>query len=167
MSNIVTATFRDDKCTTVYTRKVSQFDKGLILRISGVALPETYQVHFSNDPESGVSIAVNTSGSDVTIPEAFLMTGKYVYAWIYTTEGILSGTSDRMIVIPVVPRPAHYVANDGGGGGGTEVTYGYELDEDGTLRMVTYERPINQGIAGYELTEDGTLVTVPANTNGG
>lgn len=130
MGNIVSAVFRDGRGNTVYTKDLFQHDHGLILRISGIPLPESYQVHFSNDEKDGISISKTVSGSDVAIPDVFLETGKYVYAWIYLTESSESveqaGNSEYRIVMPVVQRPAIFHAT----GGGEPGQLAADLDEE-------------------------------------
>ena len=107
MNTILQATFRQGKEKVVYTRKAFQYDKGVYLRISGIPLPETYQVHFSNDEHKGVSGAIMASGSDVRIPDAYFQTGEYIYCWIYFAEDFgKNGSSAYTVIIPVDKRPA-------------------------------------------------------------
>lgn len=106
MDNIVYATFREGKGDVVYTKKVFQYDRGLKLRISGIPLPEKYQVHFSNSEHKGVAAAFWGSGSDVPIPDAFLQTGEYVYVWIsFADEKKTYRSSQYTVIIPVEKRP--------------------------------------------------------------
>ena len=53
MDNIVNATFKPESGNVVYTKKQYQYNRNTKLRISGIALPEKYQVHFSNGEEQG------------------------------------------------------------------------------------------------------------------
>ena len=108
MTTILKAVFHGEDEEVVYTRKAYQHDREVILRVSGIALPEEYQAHFSNDEHEGVGIAKSVSGSDILIPNAFFQTGKYVYVWLYFGEGI----STLMVVIPVEPRPAYVDSSD-------------------------------------------------------
>ena len=125
MDNIVYATFHEGKGDVVYTKKVFQHDRGLRLRISGIPLPEKYQVHFSNDERKGVAAAIWGSGSDVPIPDGFLETGEYVYAWIaFADENKVYRAGKYTIVIPVEKRPAVMPMTVEGG------MIGAELDED-------------------------------------
>ncbi|MBR4767584.1 MAG: hypothetical protein IK088_01270 [Lachnospiraceae bacterium] len=128
MSNIVYATFQEGKGTTVYTKKQYQHNRGVKLRISGIALPEKYQVHFSNDEIRGVASALWVSGSDISIPDGYFETGDYIYVWIYFAEDgkTLKGASEYHVIIPVEKRPAILqVSSDGGG-----LVINAELDQD-------------------------------------
>ena len=118
MSRIVYATFKGDTGNTVYTKKQHQHDRGVILRISGIALPEKYQVHFSNSEDQGVAAALWVSGSDIMIPDAFFETGDYIHIWIYFTEDGKhpDGATECKVIIPVEKRPAILEVNSDGGG---------------------------------------------------
>ena len=105
MSKIINATFHEGQCGTLYTKKAYQYDRGVVLRISGIALPEQYEVHFSDKEENGVSAGITVSGSDVPIPDAYFMTGEYIYAWIFIPDNSRGGSSEYHIVIPITPRP--------------------------------------------------------------
>ena len=116
--NIVYATFKEGSGNVVYTKKQVQHDRGVTLRISGIALPEKYQVHFSNDERRGVASALWVSGSDISIPDAYFETGDYIYIWIYmAADGkTLTGSSEYQVIIPIEKRPAILqVSSDGGG----------------------------------------------------
>ena len=77
-----------------------------------MTLPESYQVHFSNDPQKGVSAALIVSGNDIHIPNAYLRTGQYIYVWVFLTEADnKNGFSEYSIIIPVIPRPAILTVN--------------------------------------------------------
>lgn len=134
MSNIVNAVFKEGQNGAVYTKKVYQYDRGVVLRISGVALPENYQVHFSNHSEGGVSGGKIVSGSDVRIPDAYFQTGDYVYIWLYFLNGEdKSGTSVHQVIIPVIQRPAALDTTDISGSGGEIVADLGDGDEEHTL----------------------------------
>lgn len=107
MNSILQASFHPGKSNVVYTRKAYQYDKGVIIRVSGIALPEQYQVHFSNSECGGVSTSLLFSGSDIRIPDAYMQTGQYVYVWLYFAEAFdKDGSSEYQIIVPVEPRPA-------------------------------------------------------------
>ncbi len=109
VSRILHAVFGKNSCDTVYTQSAAQYDRGVVLRISGLALPENYEVHFSDRETGGVSAALSASGSDITIPDAYLDTGDYIYAWIYldnTDTDNNHGYSGYRVIIPVQKRPA-------------------------------------------------------------
>jgi hypothetical protein len=107
MTSILPATFKPGKGNVVYTKKAFQYDKGVYLRVSGIALPEHYQVHFSNSEHDGVSAAVMASGSDIKIPDSYFLTGQYIYCWLYMAEDFgKDGSSAYTIIVPVEKRPA-------------------------------------------------------------
>ena len=126
MNSILQASFHPGKSNIVYTRKAHQYDRGVIIRVSGIALPEQYQVHFSNSERGGVSTSILFSGSDIRIPDAYMQTGQYVYVWLYFAETFdKDGSSEYQIIVPVEPRPA--VLNVDSSGYGDIVA---TLDED-------------------------------------
>lgn len=117
MDNIIYATFKEGQSDVVYTKKTYQYNRGVKLRISGVALPEKYQVHFSNSEDQGVATALWVSGSDVSIPDAYFDTGNYVHVWIaFAEDGKYANVrSMYKVIIPVEKRPA-ILQVDGTGG---------------------------------------------------
>lgn len=117
MENILYATFKEGQGDVVYTKTTYQHNRGVKLRISGVALPEKYQVHFSNDENFGVATALWVSGSDVSIPDAYFETGNYVHVWIaFAEDGKYANVQSMYkVVIPVEKRPA-ILQVDGSGG---------------------------------------------------
>lgn len=118
MDNIIYATFKEGKSDVVYTKKTYQYNRGVKLRISGVALPEKYQVHFSNSEDQGVATALWVSGSDISIPDAYFDTGDYIHIWIAfadTGENTYSVRSIYKVIIPVEKRPAILRVESGGG----------------------------------------------------
>lgn len=104
--NVINAVFKEGD-RLVYTKRIHQHDKGVILRISGIALPETYKAQFANDPHDGIGAAKTVSGSDILIPDVYLRTGKYIYVWVYFMRDPASGAgqTEYQIIIPVEPRP--------------------------------------------------------------
>lgn len=128
MENIINAVFKEGQSNVVYTKRSSQYDRGVKLRVSGIALPERYQVHFSNDEEHGVTAAIWVSGSDIPIPDAFFENGEYIYVWIYFTEGTnhAVGSSAYRVIIPVEKRPAILTVNNSSGG----TVVGAQLDNE-------------------------------------
>lgn len=97
------ANFSED-AREVYTESVYQHDKGVRLLINGLNLPERYGVQFSNNKDMGFSVALTGTAEGVMIPDAFLSTGEFVYAYVQkqTYEGRFTTNS---IVIPIIPRP--------------------------------------------------------------
>lgn len=102
--NIVTAAFTDG-CMYEETLPLYQWDYGQILQITGLDLPEAYQVHFSNQRESGTTITMIGGASGVQIPDNLLQTGENVYAWIFLHSGDDDGETEYQIKIPVLLRP--------------------------------------------------------------
>lgn len=79
---IVVANFSEG-CMKTYTKTLFQHDKGQRLKFEGVEYPDKSEVHFSNTEKDGVSFAVTIVDDTVKIPDTFLATGEYVYAWLY------------------------------------------------------------------------------------
>ena len=95
----------DDGSSTTYTESVYQHDKNVMLIIDSESLPDKYEVHFSNQEERGISIAVKSNPIGVTIPDALLATGDYIYAWIVHIDGDNGSRAMHKVIIPVIPRP--------------------------------------------------------------
>ncbi len=110
--NVVTAAFRRvrrsqrDRIIEAKTEHLWQYDYGQILRITGLDLPDTFEVHFSNDRERGTAeVAIGTDG-EVAIPDDCLTAGTDIYAWIYLHTDLYDGETEYMITIPVYRRTA-------------------------------------------------------------
>lgn len=102
--NTVTAAFTDG-CTYITTLPLYQWDYGQVLQFSGIELPFSYQVHFSNEQVSGTTVTVLGDADGVLIPDSLLETGKDVYAFVYLHSGESDGETEYKVVIPVLPRP--------------------------------------------------------------
>lgn len=127
MGNIINATFCEGGGNVVYTKRVYQYSRGQKLRISGIALPEKYQVHFSNSEHDGVAAAIWASGSDVDIPNVYFETGNYIYIWISAADDLGKYQSpEYMAIIPVEKRPAILKVDSESGG----LVVDAELDEE-------------------------------------
>ena len=102
LTNVVEAEIRS-RCGETVTRALSQYDYGQVLYISGVNLPEAYEVHFSN---ASIGSATTCIGNDVgvAIPDMYLVTGKDVHAWIYLHTGEEDGETLYHIRIPGIRR---------------------------------------------------------------
>ena len=103
MNNITKAVFNNTR--SIVTPFLWQYDYGQILQIEGIELPETYEVHFSNQAEAGTATTSLGSSAGVEIPDVYLQTGKPVYAFIYLHEGEDDGETEYKITIPVKARP--------------------------------------------------------------
>lgn len=67
---------------TGQTGKLYQYDRGQRLIIEGMTLPQTYQVHWSNDPYTKSKTTIGDStGAD--IPDEYLETGRDIHVWVY------------------------------------------------------------------------------------
>lgn len=94
-----------ESSSMTYTKSLYQHDKNVTLVFKGIDLPETYEVHFSNDKERGISVACEGDSSGVKIPDELLSTGSYVYAWVCKVENEMGKSTSFEVVIPVIPRP--------------------------------------------------------------
>lgn len=103
MDNIITAVFGASR--EVKTNPVWRIDKGMQLRITGLDLPDYYQVHFANTPVQGEAKPVLASSNIVDIPDEYFQTGNDIYAWVYLTPADGVAYTVRMVTIPVKARP--------------------------------------------------------------
>lgn len=96
-----------DRKTTLYAESVYQHDKNVVIELTGDGVPEKFEIVFSNQKEHGISIACKSDSDGlVTIPDALLTTGDYVYAWVRTgSEADENYETLCSITIPVIPRP--------------------------------------------------------------
>lgn len=104
--NITTASFGTDRTSTETSARTAplwQYDYGQVLKIDGVELPTAYEVHFSNE-KHGTSVTQIGNGDGVDIPDALLLSGKPVYAWVYLHTGLNDGETEYIITIPVNKR---------------------------------------------------------------
>lgn len=112
MNNITTAIFDTG---TKYTNVVGlwQYDYGQILRIAGLNMPKTVEIHFSLNETHGSSVTrigiTKDRITDVSIPDSMLENENVkqnynVYAFIFLTDEN-SGNTEYRIKIPVKARP--------------------------------------------------------------
>ena len=114
----------------VYTKTMHQYDHGQKLIVTGIALPDRYDIHMSNDPEDGIAYSCKGDAEGVTIPDALFVSGEYIYIWLYDlNEG--EGSTSYEIVVPVVRRPVQLSLQQGSGG-----AMGYMVDDNETLYPV-------------------------------
>lgn len=59
-----------------------QYDRGQRLIIDGIRLPETYEVHWSNDAYTKSKTTLGDR-SGVDIPDEYLETGREIHLWVY------------------------------------------------------------------------------------
>lgn len=152
---MIIAAFKNRQ-TKVYTKSAHQFDKGQKLIVTGIALPESFELHMSNERDGGLAYSCKGSAEGTLIPDALFISGEYIYVWLYKTkldhEGssygynsdpeeetireteaaenvLVEGQTSYEIVIPVVKRPVQLPT--------VEITpesgFGYKVDENETL----------------------------------
>lgn len=102
-----------------------QYDYGQILRIEGLNLPATVQIHFSLQIDGEVITQIGTTQNGITevkIPDSLLKgpvdvyderQAYIIYAWIYQVDGN-SGKTTYAIALPVARRaePTDYNTDD-------------------------------------------------------
>lgn len=109
-----------EKYAVNYTT-LDQYDYGQILRIQGLKLPKTVEVHFSTQETGGTSITrvgVTKDGvTDVLIPDSVLENGDTtqnysIFAFIYITDAT-SGKTEYRAKLEVKARPKPEVPGGG------------------------------------------------------
>lgn len=103
MGNIVIA--RPEGNRGCKTAALYQYDYGQVLKFEGMELPESYEVHFGNDP-AGTAVIVLGDAQGAPIPDSCLAAGRDIYAWLYLHTGTQDGETVYSVVIPVIPRAA-------------------------------------------------------------
>ena len=102
-NNIVYATFETGSHFT-RTRRITQYDYGMVLAFSGIELPVSFEAHFSNTDETGETITQIGNDQTVAIPDELLLTGLPVYCWVYLHTGETDGKTVYKVTIPVKKR---------------------------------------------------------------
>lgn len=103
-------TFRPNTRRVTAESGMTQWDYGQMLEISGLDLPEAFEVDFSLDPMNGISeTAIGTNGT-VRVPDTFLEQSDTIYAFIFLHEEQDDGETRYRITIPMEKRPARGVA---------------------------------------------------------
>lgn len=109
-----------EKYATNFTT-LDQYDYGQILRIQGLKLPKTVEVHFSTQETGGISITrvgVTKDGvTDVLIPDSVLENGDTtqnysIFAFVYVTDAT-SGKTEYRARLEVKARPKPEVPGGG------------------------------------------------------
>lgn len=80
-----------------------QYDYGQRLILTGVTLPESYEVHFANAEDGNSKTSVG-DGTGVDVPDEFLLTGDTVYVWLFLHDGEDDGETEYKGIIPVYKR---------------------------------------------------------------
>ena len=101
-NNIISAVFSSSNIT--YTKPAYQYDYGMILKFSGIELPQAYEVHFSNTEFCGESISQIGDESGVTIPDEMFLSGNPIYAWTFLHTGEDDGETVYKTVISINKR---------------------------------------------------------------
>ena len=101
MGNIITANLAHGR--KMKTDEVYQWDNGQILRFTGITMPASYRVDFSNSTR-GNSKSVLNDGDSVTIPDEYFSPGQMIYAWVVFTSGTDAHETEYQVTIPVSPR---------------------------------------------------------------
>ena len=99
MSNILEVIFEEGQTFATATR-LWKGDYGQILLIHGPALPAYYEVYFASTKDNAPQIQVGTP-EGVLIPNKFLQTNGYIYAWTFLHTGENDGETKYQIKIPV------------------------------------------------------------------
>lgn len=99
MSNILEVTFTEGQ-TFVTATRLWQGDYGQILKILGLGLPDYYEMHFASSKDGTPETQVGTP-EGVSIPNKFLRSNGYIYAWVFLHAGEDDGETKYQIKIPV------------------------------------------------------------------
>lgn len=86
-----------------------QYDYGQRAVLTGVDLPDAYEVHFANS-RKGTSTTSIGDATGVDIPDIYLTTGSDVFLWLYLHAGEDDGETEFRSKIPVIQRAK--VTND-------------------------------------------------------
>lgn len=103
----ITATFTCGTFTAT-SDEVYQWDYGQVLLISGLELPDSVEVHFTDklDGTTTTQIGVTENGiTRVFVPDIYLTSGRDVYAYLFLHVGTDDGETVYHIRIPVKSRP--------------------------------------------------------------
>ena len=109
-----------EKYAVNYTT-LDQYDYGQVLRIQGLKLPKTVEVHFSTQETGGTSItrvgATKDGVTDVLIPDSVLENGDTtqnysIFAFVYITDAT-SGKTEYRAKLKVKARPKPEVPGGG------------------------------------------------------
>ena len=107
---MVIANFKNDSHPIVYG--ASQWNYGEVLRIQGLNLPKSVEIHFSLEKTAGQAIprigTTKDGVTDVVIPDSLLenegeLQDYFVYVWIYLTD-TTSGRTEHSLSIKVKAR---------------------------------------------------------------
>lgn len=100
---ITRAVFGGLRSTT--TANLWQYDYGQVLLISGIDLPDWYEVHFANQERDGEAKGQIGDANGVAIPDECLTSGEDIFAFLFLHDGETDGETEYKIHIPVKERP--------------------------------------------------------------
>ena len=111
MGNVITVNLNYGCCRTeqyITDQKLYQYDYGQILKLTGIELPELYEVHFSNGERGTSTTGIGTTDG-VEIPDQYLLNAGKLYVWLYTHTTEDDGETELGFWIPIIPRaqPTH------------------------------------------------------------
>ena len=104
MSNVLHVRFNGRRTAKV-VENGWQYDYGQILKFDDLDLPNSYQVHFSNDKTLGNAKQMVGNENGVLIPDEYFQTGDTIYAFVYLHTGDSDGETEYMTTIYVNKRP--------------------------------------------------------------
>lgn len=93
----------DGKCNFAVTNLLWQYNYGQLLSISGIDLPDTFEVQFGQKGGATTKTQIYSDGS-VAIPDEFLLSGEWIEAYVYLHATNEDGETCYKISIPVSPR---------------------------------------------------------------
>lgn len=103
MNNIIIV--KKIKCSTLYdTEKRYQYDYGQELVLTGMELPDTYEVSFSNQNDTGEAKTVLNEDDHVPIPDEYFLSGEDIYFWVFMHTGEDDGRTVYKGRIPIAKR---------------------------------------------------------------
>lgn len=103
---ITEAVLRPGAKRTTLSDSIAQWDYGQWIRITGVELPETFEVDFSLDQYKGYADPMIGINNLVQIPDALIEAGETIYAFVFLHQGEDDGETEYRITIPVDRRTA-------------------------------------------------------------
>lgn len=101
--NVTTAVIGSGCNAATASPSLAQWDKGKILQISGVELPDTYKVEFSNADTLEAIPAIGTE-EGVEIPDKLLYSSSPIRAYIVLSEAEGERNTEYWVTIYVKPR---------------------------------------------------------------
>ena len=105
MTNIVTAVFKEGDVIVRTKRKLFRYDYGQVLVFEGLELPSAFEVHFANSPDSATAERYVGTNGQIQIPNKFVESGEFIYAWVFVHVGEDDGETVKGVVIRVDNRP--------------------------------------------------------------